>query len=55
MADRDIEQAADLLPGPVTVREGETPDLPDLPPGFRWELKVTADAEVIGPDGKVKS
>ena len=49
MTDREPD-----LPEPVTVREGETPDLPDLPSGYVWEMKITADAEVIGPDGKVK-
>lgn len=29
-------------------------ELPDLPDGWVWGLKITADAEVIGPDGKVK-
>ena len=45
--------ADERLPDPVTVREGETPDLPDLPSGYVWRLDVTATADVIHPDGSV--
>lgn len=45
---------AEGLPGPVIVSAGEPVDLPDLPPGFKWGVTITAEAEVIGPDGKVK-
>ena len=27
--------------------------LPELPPGYKWDLKITASADVIHPDGTV--
>jgi hypothetical protein len=40
------------LPDPITFDPAHPPEsLPDLPPGFRWEITITADAEVIHPDG----
>lgn len=43
------------LPEPVAWKAGEqTPALPDLPDGYRWELSITAEAEVVHPDGTVE-
>lgn len=40
------------LPQPVPLDPGSPPDeLPTLPEGYVWGLKITAEAEVIpGPD-----
>jgi hypothetical protein len=40
------------LPDPIPV--DELPDeLPELPDGYRWELQITAETEIIHPDGTV--
>jgi hypothetical protein len=50
MTDRDIEQAgaAEWKPGDPLPTEGPLPELPD---GWVWGYEITAEAEVIHPDG----
>lgn len=43
------------LPGDIILDETTDLDnLPELPPGYVWGLKFTADAEVVRADGSVK-
>ena len=43
------------LPEDIVLDENTNLDeLPELPPGYVWGLKITAEAEVIRPDGTVK-
>lgn len=37
----------DLPPDVVFDPQNPPDELPDLPPGYQWGLKVTAEAEVI--------
>lgn len=40
------------LPADIDLDPDNPPDeLPELPPGYVWGLKITAEAEVVHPDG----
>jgi hypothetical protein len=40
------------LPADIVFDPANPPDeLLSLPPGYTWELKITAEAEVVHPDG----
>lgn len=41
----------DIIFDPANPPDPE--DLPELPEGFRWEIQIRADADVIHEDGTV--
>jgi hypothetical protein len=44
------------LPDPVPFDPANPPtleELPELPDGYKWEVKISADADVIHEDGTV--